>query len=233
MRGRRAFGLIIAALLLTTALPVGAAEVPETCTSGPVAQASAAAPVIVDPAGDLTDYGAVHQNRADLRAVWVGAGAPASDGTPQYTVNLQVADLAIHPVNATYYVVYTGARGLQFAAAQGYPDGSFKFRYGNIATSVTGGRLYDQTATATGTADTAKGIISVNIPATELPGPSADGSAVVLDVSEATSNIIVGSPERLPTPDGAPKQGFVYAADDVTNGYLCDATLHEATTPEG
>ena len=121
----------------------------------------------VDPAGDWTYYGQVHQNRTDLR-------------------------------------------------------------YGNIETSVTGGRLYTQTATATGAADTATGVISINVPASEFPGPAADGKAVLLDVTEATSNIIVGSPERLPTPDGAPKQGFVYAADNLSNADYCDIILHEA-----
>lgn len=227
MRRRRIPALVLAVLLGGAVLPAGAA-VPDTCTSGPVSQASASAPLIVDPAGDWTDYGQVHQNRTDLRAVWVGLGAPTSDGVTQYTVNLQVADLALHPVNATYYVVYTGVRGLQFAAAQGYPDGTYRFRYGDIATSVTGGRLYAQTATATGSSDAANGIISIDVPATEFPGPSADGKAVPLDVTEATSNIIVGSPERLPTPDGVPKQGFVYAADDVVNADFCDAILHEA-----
>jgi hypothetical protein len=230
---RRTPAVVIVALLLAAALPASAADIPEDCTSGPVSQASAAAPLVVDSAGDLTNYGAVHQNRVDLRAAWVGVGQPAAEGTPQYTMNIQVADLLIHPVNATYYIVYTGARGAQFAAAQGYPDGSFRFRYGNIGTSVTGGRLYDQTATATGSSNAANGVISINVPASELPAPSADGSAVKLDVSEVTSNIIVGSPERLPTPDGAPKQGFVYAADDVTNGDICDAVLHEAVTSEG
>lgn len=228
MRPGRYSVLTVVALLMVVAVPAGAA-VPDTCTSGPVSQASASAPLIVDPAGDWTDYGQVHQNRTDLRAVWVGVGQPTAEGVAQYTVNLQVADLALHPVNATYYVVYNGSRGAQFAAAQGYPDGTFRFRYGDIATSVTGGRLYNQTATATGTSDTANGIISINVPATEFPGPSADGKAVPLDVNEATSNIIVGSPERLPTPDGVPKQGFVYAADDVVNADFCDAILHEAT----
>ena len=227
MRPGRSFALITTALLIAAVLPAGAA-VPDTCTSGPVSQASASAPLIVDPAGDWTDYGQVHQNRTDLRAVWVGAGQPTSDGVAQYTVNLQVADLALHPVNATYYVVYTGSRGAQFAAAQGYPDGTFRFRYGDIGTSVTGGRLYNQTATTTGTSDTANGVISINVPASEFPPPSADGKAVPLEVTEATTNIIVGSPERLPTPDGAPKQGFVYAADDAANADFCEAILHEA-----
>ena len=231
MRSRRIATLLLAVVLGGSMMPAQAAT-PDTCTSGPVSQASVEAPLIVDPAGDWTDYGQVHQNRTDLRSVWVGVGAPAEDGTGMYTFNIQVADLALHPVNATYYVVYTGARGLQFAAAQGYPDGSFRFRYGNIETSVTGGRLYAQTATATGSSDAANGIISINVPASELPGPAADGSAVRLDVSEATSNLIVGSPERLPTPDGVPKQGFVYAADDVVNADFCDAILHEAVTPE-
>lgn len=230
MRQHARTALVVAVLSLSAIMPATAAPA-EACTNGPVSSASAASPLVVDPGADLTDYGAVHQNRVDLRAAWVGVGAPASDGTAQYTVNIQVADLAIHPVNATYYLVYTGARGAQFAAAQGYPDGSFKFRYGDIGTSVTGGRLYAQTATTTGAADVANGVITINMPATEFPGPSADGSAVMLEVSEMTSNIIVGSPERLPTPDGAPKQGFVYAADDVVNGDICTAVLHEAATP--
>ena len=230
MRPGRLVSLSIAVVTLAAALPA-AAEVPEACTSGPVSQASAAAPPFVDPAGDWTQYGQVHQNRTDLRTVWVGVGAPAADGTATYTVNLQVADLVVHPVNATYYVVYNGARGAQFAAAQGYPDGTYRFRYGNIETSVTGGRLYTQTGTATGAADAAAGVISINVPASEFPGPSTDGKAVLLDVTEATSNIIVGSPERLPTPDGAPKQGFVYAADDLTNADYCDIILHEAAPP--
>lgn len=227
MRIRRIPALTLALVLGATVVPASAAT-PDTCTSGPVSGASAAAPLIVDPAGDWTDYGQVHQNRTDLRSVWVGVGAPAADGSAMYTFNLQVADLALHPVNATYYIVYTGARGAQFAAAQGYPDGTFRFRYGNIETSVTGGRLYSQTATATGTSDAANGVITINVPASELPGPSPTGAAVRLDVSEATTNIIVGSPERLPTPDGVPKQGFVYAADDAVNADFCDAILHEA-----
>lgn len=227
MRLQRRTAIVVTVLILGATVPATAAPA-EACTSGPVNAASATAPLIVDQQGDLTDYGAVHQNRVDLRAVWVAPGAAAADGTPTYTVNIQVDDLVIHPVNATYYVVYNGARGAQFAAAQGYPDGSFKFRYGNIATSVTGGRLYDQTATATGSSDAANGIISINVPATEFPAPSADGTAVALEVTEATTNIIVGSPERLPTPDGAPKQGFVYAADDAVNADFCDAILHEA-----
>ena len=230
MRQHARIAIVVAALTLAAMMPATAAPA-EACTNGPVSSASAAAPLVVDPGGDLTDYGAVHQNRVDLRAAWIGVGAPAADGSAQYTVNIQVADLAIHPVNATYYLVYNGARGAQFAAAQGYPDGSFKFRYGDIGTSVTGGRLYSQTGTATGAADVANGVITINVPATEFPAPSADGSAVMLDVSEMTSNIIVGSPERLPTPDGAPKQGFVYAADDVVNGETCAAVLHEATAP--
>lgn len=231
MRSRRLTTLVLAVMLGGTMMPASAAT-PETCTTGPVSQASAEAPLIVDPAGDWTDYGTVHQQRTDLRSVWVGVGEPAEDGTAMYTFNLQVADLALHPVNATYYIVYSGARGAQFAAAQGYPDGSFRFRYGNIETSVTGGRLYAQTATATGSSDTASGVITINVPASELPAPSADGTAVRLDVSEATTNIIVGSPERLPTPDGAPKQGFVYAADDANNADFCDAILHEAVEAE-
>ena len=230
MRRGRLTPIVVTALCVAAALPAGAA-VPDTCTAGPVSQASAAAPAYVDPAGDWTNYGQVHQNRTDLRAVWFGVGAPAEDGTPTYTANIQVADLALHPVNATYYVVFNGARGAQFAAAQAYPDGSFRFRYGDIAISVTGGRLYNQTATATGAADVANGIITINVPASELPGPSTDGTAVMLDITEATSNLIVGSPERLPTPDGVPKQGFVYAADDLINAEYCDVTLHEATTP--
>jgi hypothetical protein len=233
MRHRRIPAFAAVALVAAATLsPAAATEIPEDCTSGPVAQASAQAPLIVDDAGDLTDYGTVHGDSVDLRAAWVGLGEPAEDGTALYTFNIQVENLFLHPVNATYYVVYTGARGPQFAAAQGYPDGSFRFRYGNIETSVTGGRLYAQTATATGSSDRDNGIITIDVPATELPAARPDGKAVKLDVSEVSSNIIVGSPERLPTPDGVPKQGFVYAADDVVNGWICDAILHEEVDPD-
>ncbi|HVM19422.1 MAG TPA: hypothetical protein VM307_05645 [Egibacteraceae bacterium] len=228
MARRRALAFVVTALVAGATLsPAAATDIAQDCVDGPVAQASAQRPAVVDPAGDLTDYGAVHRDSVDLRTAWVGLGEPTADGTTQYTFNIQVQDLLLHPVNATYYVVYTGARGAQFAAAQGYPDGTFRFRYGNIETSVTGGRLYAQTATATGRADTTAGVITIDVPATELPAKRADGKAVRLDITEVTSNIIVGSPERLPTPDGVPKQGFVYAADSVANGWICNSVLHE------
>ena len=134
-------------------------------------------------------------------------------------------------MNATYYVVYSGARGAQFRRGAGpgrqLPLPVRQHRdVGDRWPPVRADRDRH------GSSDAANGIITINVPASELPAPSADGSEVRLDVSEATSNIIVGSPERLPTPDGAPKQGFVYAADDVGNADFCDAILHEAVTPE-
>ncbi|HEV3475158.1 MAG TPA: hypothetical protein VG602_07315 [Actinomycetota bacterium] len=218
MPGRRVARLIPLVATLVVMPGTALAHGPTECTSGPTRLASADTPHAVDAHGDGSAYGAAFGNTADIIGAWVSGPSAWEDreSTTPFAANIRVEALDRHPLLGRFYVVFDGADSIpQWVRAEAdNPDMQWRFGYGHLE-----GTTYVRDGATTGSANSAAGTITINIPSTILPARPADGSAAALNLTEAESFLRL--PQGVPGVTGNLLSVDVAAAD-------CAVTLYEA-----
>jgi hypothetical protein len=203
--------------LLSIAGPA-AAHGPTECTSGPASLAAADRPQAVDAHADGSVYGTFFGNTADIIGAWIsGPSAWADrDSTTPFTATIRLEALDRHPLLGRFYVVFEGPDSSQqwVRAEADNPDMQWRFAFGHLD-----GTTYVTDGTTSGAVDRAAGTVSVNITSAQLPARPADGTELVLNVTEAESFL------RLPS--GVPGvTGNLLSVDVATPD--CTVVLYEA-----
>ncbi len=188
-----------------------AAEFAKGCVDGPASTASAAALHIWDAAEDQT--APLYPERSDVRAGWVGVSDKG------FTANIQVTNLAAHPVDQRFLFSYTGALGEHFVSAQAGAAGNWVYGTGHLDTTQTPRRQVNDGPT-TGSVNAAAGVITIDLPASAVPPPSTDGTAVLMPLLKITSQFLIGT-EVGP--------GLLLRVDEGTD--VCEAELYPAAPP--
>ncbi|MDP9405825.1 MAG: hypothetical protein M3O86_04370 [Actinomycetota bacterium] len=207
---------VLAAAVATSSLalsPASAAEFADSCVDGPAATASAAAPHVWDAAGDQLAT-SVHAERSDIRSGWIGV-----NGNGGFTANIQVTNLAMHPVNQSFLFSYTGALGEHFVRAQAGAAGNWIYGTGHLDTTQTPQRQVNDGPT-TGKVDAAAGVITIDLPASAIPPKSTDGTAVTMPLIGIRSQFLIGTEVS---------GGLLLRVDEATD--VCEAELYPAEEP--
>jgi hypothetical protein len=191
---------------------------PTECTSGPTRLASADAPHAIDAHGDGTaPYSAAFGNTADIIGAWISGPSAWEDrlSTTSFTASIRLEALDRHPLFGRFYFVFEGPDSTaQWVRAEAdNPDLQWRYAYGHLE-----GTTYVTDGVTTGSVDLAVGTVSVQIPSAVLPVRPADGSELILNVTEAESFL------RLPS--GTPVTGNLFSVDTATPD--CTVVLYEA-----
>jgi hypothetical protein len=107
-------------------------------------------------------------------------------GLPEIAGDGDVWYVQWHSGNATYFL------SAQYPAPNTDPNNlTVSYSYGNITKSATGGALYNTVGSATGSMDTANGILTMSAPISAFPGTLAGAT---LTGTAATTFESVGTP---------------------------------------
>jgi hypothetical protein len=214
MRSRlRPTAVSILTLLVLAGMPAGAAPTfADACVSGPATSASAAAPHVWDKADDHGVAGrgvAVNGGSADIRSGWVAA---KKNG---FTANIQLTSLLTDPVNQSYRFEYPGADTVHYVAAEYGPVDGWTFTHGYLegVQQVTAG-------STSGSVNADDAIITIDLPAADLPRKPTDGRQVTFTVLGITAQQLIGA--KVMGAGG----GLLTATDTAVD--TCTVILYEA-----
>lgn len=219
--------LLTALLVISLTTPSFASPSAEeaTCQSGPAADASIDRPHLVDPLGDVNRPQASAlpggDGAYDIVRAWVSqVDAPPPNQPATFNVNVAVARLAEHPVNAIFYIDYSGT---EWVSAKALLDGNWEFRWGvQPAIVPVIGAVRQSRGEVPGQVDPATGIISIQLPA-RLPAPRLDGREITLDRLFVRSGSALAAP--LSIGDGGVPE-VLLTTDTTSNAETCTVVLY-------
>lgn len=193
------------------------------CTSGSAFLASVERPHLVDPADDAQGPGTlIAEAPLDLRSAWISA---EDEGSPDYRVTLQVASLRDVAPRTVYYVEFsTDAAAQRPWLSATWTGTEWEFQTGTRAAQLFFvGSVYQPTARVLGEVDTARGLVSIEIPDTII-GP-AEAASADFGPLLVSSNLSLDAPLTIATPEGSDLPGARAFADSFVNGEACTIDL--------